>query len=1051
MAEQRTIRRTICIGVGGTGRDTLMRLRRLIIDRYGKLSELPVVQFVHIDADKGASESSGLRTGKTYNGEEIIFNQAEKVVATMNGREVDDLARGLEERDKYSSQSPYEHVKGWFPPQLRSNLKAIEEGASGVRPIGRVTYFHNFRKIKDTIKSAENRTIGHEQKMLQKNLIVEPGLNIFVVGSLCGGTGSGMSLDVGYTLRKMYAGTENRTIAYFVISPELYSDTPGINASTYAALKEFNHYVSEGSQFDAMYDPQYQDSVSETRPPFDYIFLVSNQTARGHKILKKEKICNIIAHKIYLDFADELSGLLAGGRDNFNKFLPLRDEHPRRNVQRFLTFGLAKIYFPKERIISICLIDIKIRILNFWLNGEGQSPDAQELLSRFLLNWSPSKPDIDIFRFKLEEATVDNNKSFNSTINNWRDGLEEEINVSTKKKEDRQRISEKLPGEFRAQFRKVQPGENENTRGSWLSKIKQSQAKVCDKFKQDLQTFLNELLDPAKPEFSLNTARSWLEAILTNLNSTQRELEENLQNLGSLHAIEAIEKDWKNARAVFEDIESKKGFFGMKDNRPAEFKEEARKVVQTVHKKLKENFYYTMTQEALIIVKDLQKYIQNLSSQASKFSSLLKDLLSEYAKKSKEIKELNDDEMNGEAIFTDDDTQEYYKVLMPENERRAEFNNLSIKVSERANLNSQFVEFILKDYLIEEKELQALLNETVDEEFGTRSFNVSKSVIKQFLQKHPLNDAKTRLRQIVAEAEPLLPLNTSAPHFDNNPGKRVHIVAFKDSDDREVKQFRDILTEEIGLRNDVIRPIQTDEEIIIVSEYAAFPLRLISNMDRMRNQYNLEKNHPSVHLHTDNRDFIDVIPPDDQTMQKVQRVFYTCIALKALKEEPNKQGYSLTYKTKLGVPHLIELSSVWSEALDQIITSPGTIQTLEELEGKLIEALQKEPLKRLGIYQERIKEFSMEVFNIPQYHPNYPERPILIEVDSHSRYRESLLLLILNRFEAIAQEAQTKISLDPSHTLGSGNNQNQSQKSLKSVEILNSDSDYWDVQTNNNK
>ena len=63
---EREIHRTICIGLGGTGRDVLMRIRRLIVDRYGDFKKLPIVSFVHIDTDKGAANISGLRTGSTY-------------------------------------------------------------------------------------------------------------------------------------------------------------------------------------------------------------------------------------------------------------------------------------------------------------------------------------------------------------------------------------------------------------------------------------------------------------------------------------------------------------------------------------------------------------------------------------------------------------------------------------------------------------------------------------------------------------------------------------------------------------------------------------------------------------------------------------------------------------------------------------------------------------------------------------------------------------------------------------------------------------------------
>ena len=46
--QSRKVNRTICIGLGGTGRDVLMRIRRLIVDHYGDFKQLPVVSFVHI-------------------------------------------------------------------------------------------------------------------------------------------------------------------------------------------------------------------------------------------------------------------------------------------------------------------------------------------------------------------------------------------------------------------------------------------------------------------------------------------------------------------------------------------------------------------------------------------------------------------------------------------------------------------------------------------------------------------------------------------------------------------------------------------------------------------------------------------------------------------------------------------------------------------------------------------------------------------------------------------------------------------------------------------
>jgi hypothetical protein len=127
------INRTICIGLGGTGRDVLMRIRRLIVDRYKDLSNLTVVSFVHIDTDKEATQAVSLRAGNIYQGANLGFQDAEKVNATMTATQVTELVQGLEQcRSNHHQPSPYEHIARWFPPQLLRNIKAIDQGAKGI-------------------------------------------------------------------------------------------------------------------------------------------------------------------------------------------------------------------------------------------------------------------------------------------------------------------------------------------------------------------------------------------------------------------------------------------------------------------------------------------------------------------------------------------------------------------------------------------------------------------------------------------------------------------------------------------------------------------------------------------------------------------------------------------------------------------------------------------------------------------------------------------------------------------------------------------------------
>ena len=96
------------------------------------------------------------------------------------------------------------------------------------------------------------------------------------------------------------------------------------------------------------------------------------------------------------------------------------------------------------------------------------------------------------------------------------------------------------------------------------------------------------------------------------------------------------------------------------------------------------------------------------------------------------------------------------------------------------------------------------------------------------------------------EAQPLLRLNLNDPYFRDEGGKSSKLVGYKDTDESEVRQFKTLLTQDLGISSNVLKAMQADDEILFVNEYAGFPLRLISSLERMRNH--IYENKILVHL-----------------------------------------------------------------------------------------------------------------------------------------------------------------------------------------------------------
>jgi len=976
----RGINRTICIGLGGTGRDVLMRIRRLIVDRYGDLSELPIVRFVHIDTDKAATQVSGLRTGSTYHGVDLSFRDSEKVGATMTSAEVTNFVQGLERRSNYDRKGPYDHIARWFPPQLLRNIKAVEEGAKGIRPVGRLAFFHNYQKIKTAVETAEGRTRGHAANLLKSGLRIEPGLNIFVVGSLCGGTGSGMFLDVAYSLRQAYGNQGAQIVGYLVISPQLYGNTSNMSANTYAALKELNHYTTPGTKFEACYDMQDLVLVQESRPPFDYAYLVSNQTAGEYSILEQRKLCNVIAHKIALDFSGELASVVKGMRDNFLQHLIKWDDHPRPNIQRYLTFGLAAIYFPRDIIVQIALTRISLKLVTFWLNGEGQSPDPQLLLEQFLIQyrWHSDLAQRDGFTTRLAEAVQESNKTFASTLNTWRNAKLERVINDCKSKDDRIGIRQTLPREFREQFRKTQPGETETARGIWLTRLLQTRPTITEQLKHDIDEFLANLLTPGNAKFSIKSSRDWLDALQTDLNSYQRQIEEEINNLGGSRKLEDLEKKWRDAEEIIEDIEQKieLPIFGSKNR---QVQAEAKRVVREVCDLIKHNFDLVVTQEVLQIVGDLQKHVLERSTQVAGFNRLVGNLKSDYEKEESDLRQLNFDEMSGEAIFDNKDIEGCYKTLLPEQDFRSQLVLVSKEITQVSGVADSIT------YLMDrtaQLQLQKEIALTVDRLFGSRSSQIVQSVIKRFIQNYSSQDRSTRLGQIRQEAEPLLRLNLTDPYFRNSSAKRSDLVGFKDTEESEVQQFKVTLGRDLGIPESVLKPTQAEDEILIVTEYAGFPLRLISGLEQMRNPYIRELNSESSFLHNDYRTrFTDIIPPDALIMEELEDVFYPCLAFDLMKRNADSQQLEFEYYDELrDCYYNAEISSVWNQALEELANRRDMTDALKGLLEKAIAQIEKDPALWEKDYLPKLRNFVNLVDKLPENDPNYPYRATVVGV-----------------------------------------------------------------------
>ena len=396
---------TLFIGLGGTGKEVLLRLRRKIVEGYGALDRLPFLRFVHLDTDKNqtAYEQYELRAADDPLYDHVKFNAAERVDLTVSGG----TGKYVEHLDHYPN------VKRWFPAGGKiAHLGDLHEGAGQVRIASRLGFFDaaNHQKITGRLEQC-HRELSDAAVLAQASRL---GFNfdphnqkVVIVASLAGGTGGGTFLDMGFLARRYFRDAERVGILFFPAFFGGYAGAERVRANGYAALMELNHYTF-GHPFIADWTTHQTERMAP--PPFSSTYLLDGTNEAGLVIGSSGKELDayrMVAEVLYQDYSvgsfaamkratrvnleqfnlnvythNFLNDALRRGRDASHKAI-VGDMFP----CRFGSFGLATISFPTERVQNACASRLGAKVLDYWQKKPADDP-LEHLFTKFLADES---------------------------------------------------------------------------------------------------------------------------------------------------------------------------------------------------------------------------------------------------------------------------------------------------------------------------------------------------------------------------------------------------------------------------------------------------------------------------------------------------------------------------------------------------------------------------------------------------------------------------------------------------------------------------------------
>lgn len=395
---------TLLVGLGGTGKEVLLRLRRMIVERYGSLGRLPFLRFMHLDTDKNqtASEQYDLRSADDPLYRDIRFTPAERIDLTIPG--------GTGKYVEHLNNFP--NVKRWFPAGGKiAHLGDLHEGAGQVRMASRLGFFDASNHQKITSRLEQCRRELSDAAILQQ--AAQFGFNfnadrtrVVIVASLAGGTGSGTFIDTGFLVKRYFPEAERVGI---LLLPAFFTGYPGgerVRANGYAALMELNHYTF-GHPFTADWTPH--EGARMGPPPFSSTYLIDGRNEAGLTINsgggKEYDVYRMVAEVLYQDYSiGAFAGMKRATRINLEQFNlnvythnflndALRQSNSATHQSivgdlfpcRFGSFGLATISFPTERVQNACASRLATKVLDHWQKTAVEDP-LEHLFTKFLID-----------------------------------------------------------------------------------------------------------------------------------------------------------------------------------------------------------------------------------------------------------------------------------------------------------------------------------------------------------------------------------------------------------------------------------------------------------------------------------------------------------------------------------------------------------------------------------------------------------------------------------------------------------------------------------------
>ena len=290
-----------------------------------------------------------------------------------------------------------EKIQRWLSRRWLYNIPRSLE-TEGLRPLGRLALVDHAQRTLQRIRVALNTAIDPNSAQQSEDTLGTPidptSVRVFIVSSISGGTGSGMSLDLGYAVRHAVErmGLTRAEITgiftHSLGSETRQSELAKVNA--YSWLTEFRHF----SQPDVAYPgdegaglPSFPVGVA----PFDNTYLLRWEDGMGQEAFRRSS--EALAEYLYLDALTPAEQFFQGCRQT---------SKASGNDITLRTFNIERLSAAEETQMERLAAAVSRQVVLNWSGGTAGCASQR--------SWKPSA--------LAEQAPVDTPPDFLTTDTN---------------------------------------------------------------------------------------------------------------------------------------------------------------------------------------------------------------------------------------------------------------------------------------------------------------------------------------------------------------------------------------------------------------------------------------------------------------------------------------------------------------------------------------------------------------------------------------------------------------------------------------------------------